>query len=459
MTEAKLTFAGGVDSVTGANFLFDIGGKKMLTDCGFYQGSHKMGDDHNRDAFLFDPKEIDILFVTHAHIDHIGRIPKLVREGFRGEIISTWPTKELAELMLHDTVDILRREAEREERDPIYNADDVTAAMQLWRTKDYYQKFSVGEGIHVEFKEAGHMLGSVMVFITVGEGASARTIVFTGDLGNSPAPLLRDTDPITGAHYVVMESVYGDRNHEHRDERKETLRTTILETVKAGGTLVVPAFSMERTQELLFELNDFAENHKIPRIPVFVDSPLAIKATDVYRRSDEFFNKTTKHLIDSGDSVFNFPGLKFTETKEESMAIWGNPGPKLIMAGSGMATGGRIVHHLKHYLSKENTTVLLAGYQAVGTPGRLMQEGVKTITFHGEETTVRARILTLQGYSGHKDSDGLVDFAETGAKTVEKYFIVMGEPKASMFLAQRIRDELGKEAVVPRPGDSVMLKF
>ncbi len=452
-----LTFAGGVDSVTGANFLLHVGGKNMLTDCGFYQSSHKMGDDRNREAFPFDPKDIDILFVTHAHIDHIGRIPKLVREGFRGEIISTWATKDLAELMLHDTVDILRREAEHEERDPIYTAEDVVESMKLWRTRGYYEQFSVGENITVEFKEAGHMLGSVMVFVTTNSGGAARTIVFTGDLGNSPAPLLRDTDPITGAHYVVMESVYGDRNHEHRDERKEVLRQVIVNAVKDGGTLVVPAFSMERTQELLYELNDFAEHHTMPRIPVFVDSPLAIKATDVYRRADEFFNKEAQHIISTGDSLFNFPGLHFTETKEESMAIWEHQGPKMIMAGSGMATGGRIVHHLKHYLPKENTTVLLAGYQAVGTPGRLMQEGVKTLVFHGEETTVRANILSLQGYSGHKDSNGLVDFAETGMETVEKYFLVMGEPKASMFLAQRIRDELGKDAVVPRPNDKVTL--
>jgi metallo-beta-lactamase family protein len=453
-TQAKIGFFGGVDAVTGSNFLFEADGKRILIDCGLFQGD-KFADDRNREEFQFRPDEIDVLLVTHAHIDHIGRIPKLVKEGFRGKIYSTPPTRELSELMLLDTTRILQHEAVADGREPIYTERDVRDTMKLWEEEEYYAPFHVSPSVTCEFKDAGHILGSAMMFLKWND----KTMVFTGDLGNSPTPLLRDTDSIEGVSYLLMESVYGDRNHENRDERKELLRQIITESVAKGGALLIPAFSLERTQELLFELNDLVEHHNLPDVKIYVDSPLAIKATEVYRKSDKYFNLETRHIIHSGDDVFRFPRLYFTETKEESMEIWQTKGPKVIMAGSGMANGGRIVHHLKHYLSDPKNSVLLVGYQAAGTPGRLLAEGMKSVRLYGDEVTVKARIYQIHGYSGHKDMDHLLEFVSDGRETLKKIFVTIGEPKASMFLAQRIRDELGLDAVVPAPNSEEFLDF
>lgn len=473
--KVAVSFFGGVDAVTGSNFLFDLpadrvspeasavaqagakaglNGKRIMIDCGLFQGA-KYADDRNHEDFAFDPKTIDILLVTHAHIDHIGRIPKLVRAGFRGVIYSTPPTLELSRIMLLDTTRILAREATEDGRAPIYEERDVFETMKLWQSREYYESFALTPLVACEFKDAGHMLGSAMSFLTV----NGKTMVFTGDLGNSPAPLLRDTDSIAGATYLLTESVYGDRNHEGRDERREVLRSAIIESVGRGGVLLIPAFSLERTQELLYELNDLVEHHNLPNVKIFLDSPLAIKATEVYRKSNKYFNTKTQHVIKSGDDVFKFPRLFFTETKEESMQIWETKGPKVIIAGSGMVNGGRIVHHMKHYLHDRNNAVLLVGYQAAGTAGRLIAEGAKKVKLYGDEVEVKARISQLHGYSGHKDMDHLLEFVETGADTLKKVFVTIGEPKSSMFLAQRIRDYLGLDAVVPEPGEKVELEF
>jgi metallo-beta-lactamase family protein len=457
MTEtikAKVGFFGAVDAVTGSNFLFEVNGKRIMIDCGLFQGD-KFSDDRNHEKFIIDPSSVDVLLVTHAHIDHIGRIPKFVREGFKGVIYSTPPTEELTHIMLLDTVSILQREATRDGRPPIYVESDVRDTMKLWRTHEYYAPFDVISGVTCEFKDAGHMLGSTMMFLTL----NGTLMVFTGDLGNSPAPLLRDTDSIAGATYLLMESVYGDRNHEGRDERKEILRQAVVDSIGRGGVLLIPAFSIERTQELLFEFNELVEHHKLPDVKIYVDSPLAIKATEIYKRSDKYFNQETQHIIKSGDDVFKFPRLFFTETKQESMEIWETKGPKVIMAGSGMLNGGRIVHHMKHYAGDPNNAILLSGYQAVGTPGRRISEGERNITINGEHISVKAKVSTLHGYSGHKDMDHLVEFAEKGRETLKKVFVTIGEPKSSMFLAQRLRDYVGLNAVVPQPGDVVDLEF
>lgn len=451
---AHVHFFGGVDAVTGSNFLFEHDGKRIMIDCGLFQGD-KFADDRNREAFAFDPKSIDVLIVTHAHIDHIGRIPKLVREGFSGIILSTPPTEALTRIMLLDTVDILQREATREGRAPIYVETDVLHTMNLWKTHEYYQPFEILPGITCEFKDAGHMLGSLMAFLTI----NGTTMVFTGDLGNSPTPLLRDTDSIKGATYLLMESVYGDRNHEGREERKEVLRKAIVDSIAHGGVLLIPAFSIERTQELLYELNDMVEHHKIPDVKIYVDSPLAIKATEVYRKSNKYFNQETQHIIKSGDDVFKFPRLFMTERKEESMAIWETKGPKVIMAGSGMLNGGRIIHHIRHYAGDPKNAILLVGYQAAGTPGRKISEGANVIRLNGEDVAIKAKVSELHGYSGHKDMDHLVEFAEEGRETLKRVFVAIGEPKASMFLAQRLRDYVGLNATVPNPGDVIDLEF
>ncbi len=452
--KATVNFFGAVDSVTGSNFLFEANGKRIMIDCGLYQGD-KFADDRNREKFSFDPASIDVLLVTHAHIDHIGRIPKFVKEGFRGKIFSTPPTHDLSRMMLVDTVTILQHEATHDGKDPIYVESDVRETMDLWESREYYHPFDLGGGITCEMKDAGHILGSAMMFLTI----NGTTIVFTGDLGNSPSPLLRDTDSIAGATYLLMESVYGDRNHEGRDERRDLLQKTIVDTIKRGGVLMIPAFSIERTQEFLYEFNEMVEHHQIPDVKMYVDSPLAIKATEVYRKSDKYYNKETQHIIRSGDDIFKFPRLFMTEGKHESMGIWETKGPKVIMAGSGMANGGRIVHHIKHYGTDPNNEIMLVGYQAVGTPGRKLSEGIRNLHLNGEDVLIRAKVSSLHGYSGHKDMDHLVEFAAGGKETLKRVFVAIGEPKSAMFLAQRLRDYVGLPAEVPETGKSVELEF
>jgi metallo-beta-lactamase family protein len=448
---AKITFYGGTGSVTGANFLLEIDGKKILVDCGLTQGA-KVADDINWDPFIYDPKTIDILFVTHAHVDHLGRIPKLVSEGFRGKIYSTEPTRGLAMPMLEDTAGILSKNTELG-LDKIYSAENLKLSLSLWQGFTYHENIKISDNLEVVFFNAGHILGSAMVeFIYNG-----KKILFTGDLGNSPSPLLPDTDKMTDIDYLIMESVYGDRNHESRDDRKRLLAETIQDNFKRAGTLVIPTFSLERSQELLFELDDLVTNDRIPVMPIFFDSPLAIRLTEVFKQYKNYFNEAAQKAMTHDKYLFDFPGLHSTLKSEESKMISSVPNPKIVIAGSGMSTGGRVVHHEKQYLPDANNTLLLTGYQSVGTPGRLIEEGMKTVHISGEDVAVRAHIVTISGYSGHKDSDHLLGFVEDMADSVKKVFVVMGEPKSEMFLAQKLKDNLGVEAYVPEQGSSVTL--
>ncbi len=456
--KAKLTFAGGVGAPTGSNFLFEAEEKKILIDCGLVQGG-KMSEDENREPFIYDPASIDFLFITHAHLDHVGRIPFLVKSGFRGKIYSTPPTKDLAELMLLDGFHLMEKEAKHENKEPLYGTEDIKEALSLWDTLSYHQDLPLAEGMTVMLRDSGHILGSSMVEITY----NSKKILFTGDLGNSPAPLLKDTEYVSDIDYLLIESVYGDRVHEKREERKELLKDVLEDTIRKKGVLLIPVFSLERTQELLFEINDLVEHGRIPEIPIFLDSPLAIKATAVYKKYESYFNDAARAIIKSGDDVFKFPMLKFTEDVEDSKAILNVHPPKVIMAGSGMSNGGRILHHEKNYLSDPNNTLLLVGYQAVGTPGRLMQEGAKSVCIMGAEVPLRARVVSIHGYSAHRDTNGLFDFVEFMKDTMkdkwQKVFVVMGEPKASAFLAQRLHDYLDLKTLVPKKGESVELEF
>jgi len=449
---AKITFCGGTGSVTGANFLLEIDNKKILIDCGLTQG-FKLADDINWDHFPYDSKEIDILFVTHAHIDHLGRIPKLINEGFRGKIYSTEPTKALAGLMLEDTAGILSKNKEFD-LDKIYTEENIKLALSLWQGFKYHEKINITPNLEVSFFDAGHILGSAMVEFIYNK----KKIIFTGDLGNSPSPLLPDTDKITDADYLIMESVYGDRNHESRNDRRKLLEATIEDNFKAKGTLIIPTFSLERSQELLFELNSLVEGSRVPIMPIFFDSPLAIRLTEVFKQFKNYFNEDAQKVMSEDKHLFNFPGLHSTLRSEESKTINAVPNPKVVIAGSGMSSGGRIVHHEVHYLPDPNNTILLTGYQSVGSPGRLIQEGVKTVHISGEDVVVRARVVVISGYSGHKDSDNLLNFVENTRDTLQKVFVVMGEPKSSMFLVQKIRDNLGIEAYSPELGDVVSLE-
>jgi len=449
----KITFYGGAGTVTGANFLFEVGGKKILVDCGLTQGP-KVAEDVNWAPFPYNPKEIDFLFVTHAHIDHIGRIPKLIHEGFRGKIYSTKPTKDLAGPMLEDTAWILSKNDDFNLKE-IYSEENLKTAFSLWEDFEYKEKITTLEKIEVSFLDAGHILGSAMILFTY----KGKRVLFTGDLGNSPSPLLPDTEKVEAADYLITESVYGDRNHESRDERRKKLEEVIEDNYKRKGALIIPTFSLERSQELLFELNNLVEGKRIPVMPVFLDSPLAIRLTDIFKSYKHYFNETAQKIMTQDPHLFDFPGLKFTLEAEESKKIEHTPNPKIIIAGSGMSAGGRIVHHERNFLPDPNNTLLLTGYQTVGSPGRLIQEGVKTVRITGDYVNVRSHVVTIYGYSGHKDSDGLIQFIQDLCESVKKIFVVMGEPKSSMFLVQKIRDNLGIEAYAPEQDDTVTLEF
>jgi len=487
-SEFQITFFSGVGTVTGANFLLETGeGTKILIDCGLVQGE-KVAEEANREPFRYDPSSIEALFVTHAHLDHVGRIPILVRSGFKGSIYSTPQTKELAQLVLNDAVGILATEAKQDGEEALYSQSDVDAVFPLWKTIEYHDEFKFNEEISVIFKDAGHILGSAMVEVTLtalrrpekspaiplagltpprqarrGESgraseaeSSAVRILFTGDLGNSPAPLLPDTEEVGGVDYLVMESVYGDRNHEDKEGRTNRFKQIIDETMSRGGTLVIPAFSIDRAQILLYELNNMVEEGKIKSVPVFVDSPMAAEATAIYAANTELFNEHVRAQIARGDDIFKFKHLEYTVSQDESRDIERMKGAKIILAGSGMSVGGRIVRHEEKYLPDEKNTILLVGYQSTGSLGRRLSEGAKKVHIHGERVKVKAHIETLYGFSAHKDSDHLVDFVSTATsrEKLKKVFVVMGEPGASMHLSQRLNDELGVKAMVPERGKS-----
>lgn len=452
----KLTFYGGTGMVTGANFLVEDGDYKFLVDCGLVQGN-KLADSINREEFPYDAKTINTLLVTHAHIDHIGRIPKLYKDGFRGNIVSTPETKEIAQLLLDDAQGILEDEARRAGVLPLYNREDVSGAMSLWSTVAYRDRHELMSGYAIQFRDSGHILGSSMIEIF----KNGKKIVFTGDLGNSPSLLLNDTEEIVDADYLVMESVYGDRNHESKDERREKLKAVVEETIKRKAVLIIPAFSLERTQNILYEMNEFFEHDGIRNIPVFIDSPLATKITTVYKNHPESLKPSIQDQIRGGDDIFDFPKLKFSVQRAESQRISETQNPKIIIAGSGMSNGGRIINHELEHLSDPNAIILLVGYQSAGTLGRQIKDGAKEVNIHGNKVKVRAEIKSIEGYSSHKDSDGLMSFVEKvgEAGKLKQIFVVMGEPKSSLFLVQKIKDNLELDATYPEFGKSFELSI
>ncbi|MCX6713169.1 MAG: MBL fold metallo-hydrolase [Candidatus Vogelbacteria bacterium] len=464
--QLKLSFCGGTGGVTGANFLLEDptvpNGFKALVDCGMFQGT-RIEEKLNWEKFPYDPKEIKAVFITHAHIDHIGRLPLLLKAGFNGTIYSTPPTKEIAEIALLDAIGVMEKEnkhrakekkANPEDLESLYDTEDVSRALRQWKTVGYHEPIMIGD-FTVVLRDSGHILGSAMVEFTYG----SKKILFTGDLGNSPTPLLKDTEKVTDADYLIMESVYGDRNHEDRQERRNRLEDAIEETIRKDGVVIIPAFSIERTQELLFDIENMMENSRIPLVPVFLDSPMASKVTAVYKKHSDYLNHETNAIIRGGDGIFKFPQFHETLSTEESKAIDLSNPKKIIIAGSGMSNGGRIIHHELKYLPDPNSTVLLAGYQAVGSMGRLIQDGAKYVKILGEEVPVRARVLSVSGYSAHKDSDALFEFVRETADSLKKVFVVMGEPKSSLFLVQRLRDYLGLDAEAPELNQSVEIEL
>lgn len=450
-TTAKLTltFHGGAETVTGANFLLSAAeeGKSILIDCGLFQGK-RVALRRNRERFPYDPSQIEALFVTHAHLDHIGRIPYLIRAGFRGRIYSTPPTKEMAGLSLIDSLGVLKKESARDKLPLLYTETDVREAMGRWQTLNYGEPLELG-GFSITLRDAAHILGSAMVEITY----RGRKILFTGDLGNSPTPLLGEINFPKGINYLVMESVYGDREHESREEAIRKMEDVIEETMHHGGTLLIPAFSIERTQELLYEMEKMMEHSRIPLVPVFLDSPLAIGMTKIYKQYASYLK------VKDDNDLFLFPQLQKTLKTEDSKKIDLLPQRKIIIAGSGMSNGGRIIHHEKRFLPDPKTTLLLVGYQPAGSLGRLLQEGARSVTILGEKVPVRARVTSLHGFSAHLGGSGLLEFVARTADTLKEVFVTMGEPRSSLHLAQKIKDYLGISARVPSLGEQTELEF
>ncbi|MFA6278585.1 MAG: MBL fold metallo-hydrolase [Candidatus Paceibacterota bacterium] len=449
----RLSFYGGTGKVTGSNFLVEGSKGKILVDCGIEQG-HDFSEAHMHDAFPYDAKTIEALVLTHAHLDHVGRIPKLVRDGFRGKIYMTPPTKDLAELILRDSVGILGEEAARNGVLPIYEEKDVDLAISLIETLEYHKEKKIADGLSIYLRNTGHILGSASVRITDEEGT---TIVLTGDIGNSPSPLLPNWEPVPDADAMVMESVYGDRIHPEQQRRTEILVEVLKKAIAKNGTILIPAFSLERTQLMLYELSNFFDAKQLTKIPVFLDSPLAIHVTAIYEKwGMKYFKPETEEEMKREKSIFEFPFLKETLSREESEAIKNTPNPKIIIAGAGMSHGGRIGKWESLYLPDPTTTLIIAGYQAPGSPGRRMAEGSPSVRLNGHEVKIRAKVELLEGWSAHADRDELLTFAEAALaeKRPKAIFVAMGEPATERFLAQRVHDYLGARAIVPEVGQT-----
>lgn len=456
----RLTFLGGAESVTGSNYLLEQDGRHILIDCGMFQGDEEF-ERRNIEPLGFDAKQIDAVFISHAHIDHIGRVPLLFKEGYTGKVYSTAPTKDAAYELLLDSYNLMAHQAAKQREknetvlEPFFSIADIDTAIEHWHTIDYHQTTAIGPFL-VTYYDAGHILGSASIVVE----AHGVKVGFSGDLGNVPAPLVKDTEYLPPVDYALIESTYGGRVHPPTQERKGKLQKIIKKTVAAGGTLLIPAFAMERTQELLYELNELVEHRKIPPVPIFIDSPLAIKMTEVYKKylnNPMFVDAAARRLVMAGDEIFNFPGLDFTLTTEESKKINAVKPPKVIIAGAGMSTGGRILYHELRYLPDPQNTILFVGYQPDKSLGRQIISGAKEVTIMGDTIPVRAHVEVLGGYSAHADQPLLMKWINAIKNNLKMLFIVQGDIEEQQALRDAAEKELGVRAVIPKSGETVEL--
>lgn len=436
--------------VTGSQYLLEQDDTRIVIDCGMIQGE-QFTEDKNYDAFQFEPGAIAAVLITHAHIDHCGRVPRLVREGFHGKIIATHATLDLAYLMLEDSAHVIQVDAEQAGYPPLYVLEDVQRTATFFHGVNYHEPVTIGP-FTIEFFDAGHILGSAFIRVTAG----GKQIVFSGDLGNPPVPLLKPTEALPQTDYVVMESTYGQMVHEPSRERKLLLSSAIYETITMGGTLLIPAFALERTQEILYELNDLVEHKAIPPVPIFIDSPLAIKATRLYPKYNTWFNQATRYLLEKGDDIFKFNGLKFTSSSQESRAILQVKAPKIILAGSGMMQGGRIRYHAKNYLSDYRNQVLIVGYQVRGSLGRQLLDKAKQVVIDGDTVAVHAKVRAIGAYSAHADQPKLLHWLQSAAQPPKQVWLTHGEEANATTLAS-VLQQAGYNAALPDCGQSYEL--
>ena len=472
----KITFLGATKTVTGSNFLVEGAGKRFLVDCGMYQGAAQE-EYENEEPFLYDVHDIDFMLLTHAHIDHSGRIPKLYNEGYRNQVIATKATCDLCSIMLPDSGHIQEMEVEwknkkRERKGekplpPMYTAEDAAKSLEIFRGVHYDEIIEITPDIHVRFNDAGHMLGSAIIEVWIQENGETKKLVFTGDLGNNDIPLLSPPTMISDADYLIMESTYGNRLHMRNDDKANIFLNVVYETLEKGGTVVIPSFAVGRTQEILYELNRIKEEEhdeefykkyqKLMSVPVYVDSPLAISATEVFKDNMDLFNEETQEIINEGDNPLEFSGLRFTRTADESKMLNASNESSIIISASGMCEVGRIKHHLKHHLWEPNSTILFVGYQAPGTLGRKLVDGEKKVKIFGEEIAVNARIEYIEGYSGHADQEWLMNFVYSFTNPPKHIFLVHGEPEGQKVLKQKLEENTNIPITIPDFGESYEL--
>ncbi len=442
----KLTFAGAAEMVTGSCFHVEAGGRQVLVDCGMFQGLPEV-EQRNFEPFAFEPRDVDWLLLSHAHLDHLGLIPRLVREGFRGKIASTVPTKDIARIMLMDAAKV----QEEEENGPLYTAEDATAALDRFQLSgEYGETVALGDGLEAVFHDAGHILGAAFVELR----AEGKTLVFSGDLGNRGKPLVEDPSYPPKANALILESTYGDRIHRPVEESVEALQQAVVETFDAGGNVIIPSFALERTQEVLYILFTLWEQGALPRCRIFLDSPLATAATKIFEKFAERFPEPARKLFRKKHDPFDFELLEYTLTRQASKRIPVDEGRCIIIAGSGMCTGGRVLHHLRKQLPLHNSSVVFVGYQAVGTLGREISEGALKVEVMGSIVPVRCRIWKIDGLSAHADQPILTDWALNADP--EEVYLVHGEEAGLATLGKRLGDR-GLSTHIPKWQESVTL--
>lgn len=446
----RLTFHGAARTVTGSKYLLDCGPRRILVDCGIFQGEGK--DEGNFNHLPFDPFEIDYVLITHGHLDHVGLLPLMVKEGWAGKVISTPATRDVARFILLDSAKQISRAYGEPEY--VFTEDDVERTLALWHAVPYQKVHDLGEGISLRFHDAGHILGSSSVEVAVRKDGTIKRVVFSGDLGRYGMPIIRDPAKIPGAEVLLIESTYGDRTHDTAKNR-DRLKETIKEIASVKGHLLIPAFAIGRTQALLFELNALLERGEVPRVPVFLDSPLGINITNTYRRHEDCYDEETKKLLSKGDAPFDFPELTETSHWKDGAKIDTRAGPSVVIAGSGMINGGRILGHVKNLIGDPKTTILIVGFQARGTLGRKLLEGADSIFIQGQEFAVRANVKTINGFSAHADRDELCQWLGNFQKKPETVFCTHGEPASCDALAATLKDRFGMQPTAPAIGDSI----